>query len=295
MEWLVLTNASFQLRVEYSNYPFNFKIEINWVEVRGVNWFESEWFVSYSPSFVYKLQEWDEIKFWSIKWNAGDRYFYRQNFVYEIPNYSNWFIKDWLDNNKVRLSDVRFQPTKKCDWIITQSWNAWEKKAMVFRGYLTQTAFSVWDILYLNNSNESDRWNFWTTKIESSDNIVIWKTKRTDALFVNLVLERFEENIKNFVNMENNTIYKAETDWIVVVAEKWTSSTWTPNYIYADFIDWATTIVWVCNMTNDTNGYVQMTSPVLKWQFYKYVAGSDWHIQFARFYPINNRPYETLL
>lgn len=273
-DWMLLSQISWTWRRD-SAYISAIKYELNWVEIFQHSLTSSD--VLYSDYLNIFLSEWDKIRVYSFLTNyTHSSVAYWTWLTYSIDWWiTNQTILDWLDSDKVWLSDIRYNYTCRFDWVVIESGSAWENKTMVTSWLLNQTSATPNTKYYLDNDTYTDRWEFSTTKNATYQYISIWEWKTTTGIRLWSVW------FLDTIDLDNNTIYQAVNDWFVnALATGWTSRIieW-----YADDVDWTTKI---SSDNEDTSSWdVSIMFPVKVWQYYKVYTNQT--LTSAKFYPLS--------
>jgi hypothetical protein len=146
-------------------------------------------------------------------------------------------MQDWLDSDKVWLSDTKFDVLRKSDWIVIESWLADEIKTMVKSWRLAQTSSGIWSNYYLVDTNT---WAFGTTKPTLPDEVfMIWRW--VDTTWINLFINNQKSKfIDTEISITHNTSYFAsqslQVRWSFTIGTWSYVGSWTNIYISDDGI-----------------------------------------------------------
>jgi len=143
----------------------------------------------------------------------------------------NHVLLDWLDDDKVWLTDIRYTWLNRCDWIIIESGSADASVGMQVWWLFVQSSPTIYDKYYLNNTDETDKWTFSITAPSTWLIRCIWE----DINWGWITLNKFIDN----------QVYIAWTD-IALVYGSATSNVWTLNYsLLKEIIIWLDTEFWI--------------------------------------------------
>lgn len=264
------------------------RIKINWTVIYQQSWFPISTTRSVQTLPINTIiYEWDVI---SVEWqgNTWTVWIIRHSGTHNVySTTANQHIEDWLENDKVWLSNINFTDTLKSDWVVIESWVAWESKQLVYWWSLTQTSSSINSLNYLSWSSGE----FSSTKPAISPLFVLWRWETPTSIKLYINETNAWKDILDWIDLVNNTIYQAETDGILLWCWKaWASSTFAIE-LYTDSLNASTRIVTTYWANWYWSDYQSIVLPIKKWNYYKcniaIVWGGTWPtIEAIKFYPL---------
>jgi len=159
------------------------KYNIDWQDVSVIAW--TTYFLEISRSWVLDASNYYQIEqagadiianYWLSEYNWTTRTDSTNDIYFYVQYWKN------TETNKVYLSDIRYEYTNKSDWIVIQTWLAWESKKLVFWWILTQSLVSPVDEFFLNNNSLATRWDFSNTRPILQYPRPIWQAKSTTEI-----------------------------------------------------------------------------------------------------------------
>lgn len=296
----VLKNLSINLKGESSSIN-NARLLINW----NIVWSNviTTSFVSFVIDIYRTVKAWDIIEFQAYNISATNYSLDWTSASYNFEWRPNQTLYDWFETGKLWLSDIRYKYSNKSDWIVVESWAKWDEKLLVSSWYLEQTSATPWVLYYLDNTDDTDRWEFTTVKTSTYIPYIIgiwqesWiidlyineenhKTKSFSIISPNYPQSYFESLIQKsiYLSWDNAEITKIKEAYIsddcsLNISFEWyyksTFSTSCKAYIY---VNWISVTEFTLGSGEDSTDYSKFSDNIElnKWDHVSIYVKNTW-------------------
>ena len=260
------TTSSAQHWLRFNQYTFDIKgvnesvdvrVYFKWQLIKSATIWTTFTTVSWTIDEV--LREWDYFEVRCLQQPISDTVSW-ENALYTLQEWeSNYTLYDWLDNDKVWLSNSNFSDSAFCDWIMIESWLDWETKKMQFDWYLLQTSCDIWyDYCSMKTQDNEEYLNSITSHISVVNlDWIVWTPTQ------------FSFNMKSTNWWTSSAI--VYVDWLQI----WATQTTTSTDRVKKTITFTTPLTWVEKISMDiwTSWFVSgNTWCVVQWFIVEWIS-----------------------